>query len=105
MVAVAAAAILFGGAVELPKLWILRQQYRAFAKMYGDQENMLMAMVNDREVRGPHYSLGLPRDPEPFLDPLAELKKEASYFAQLRAKYEHAARCPWIHVEPDPAPP
>jgi hypothetical protein len=104
MVAVAVIAILFGGAVELPRLWNLRQQYLGYAEKYAYWETRLGGAVNIRQEIT-YYSLSQPRGPEPSADRLAKMKKQASYFAQLRAKYEHAARCPWIHVEPDPAPP
>ena len=32
----------------------------------------------------------------------ARYKDRVNYFARLRQKYEHAARYPWLPVEPDP---
>ncbi len=104
MVAVAVIAILFGGAVELPRLWSLRQQYLSFAEKYAYWETRLNGAVNVRQEIT-YYSLSQPRGPEPSPDRLAKMKAEASFYGRLRAKYEHAARCPWIHVGPDPAPP
>jgi hypothetical protein len=104
MVAVAVVAILFGGMIELPRLWSLRQQYLGFAEKYGYWETRLNGAVGIRQ-EVTYYSTRLPRGPEPSPARLAEMKAEASYYAGLRAKYERAARLPWLPVAPDPAPP
>src|SRR5262249_28254588 len=104
MVAVAVVAILFGGMVELPRLWTLRQEYLVLAEKYGYWETRLDGAVGIRQAIT-YYSARLPRGPEPSPDRLARMKAEASYYAGLRAKYERATRHPWLPVAPDPAPP
>ena len=104
MVAVAVVAILFGGMVELPRLWTLRQQHLGLAEKYRYWETRLDGAVGIRQEIT-YYSSRLPRGPEPSPARLARMKAEASYYAGLRAKYERAARHPWLPVAPDPAPP
>jgi hypothetical protein len=104
MVAVAVVAVLFGGIIELPRLWSLRQQYLWLAEKYGYWEGRLDGAVRIRQEIT-YYSLRLPRGAEPSPARLARMKTEASYYAGLRAKYERAASFPWLHVAPDPAPP
>jgi hypothetical protein len=101
---VAVVAIFFGGVIELPRLWILRQQYLGVAEKYGYWETRLDGAVGIRQEIT-YYSLRMPRGSEPSPDRLARMKAEASYYAQLRAKYERAARRPWVPVTSDPAPP
>jgi uncharacterized protein HemY len=40
-----------------------------------------------------------------FAPEAVRLSRLAGYHARLRAKYERAARHPWLHVEPDPPEP
>jgi hypothetical protein len=103
MVAVAVVAILFGSMIELPRLWNLRQQYLAIAEKYGYWETRLNGAVGLRQEIT-YYSMSLPRGPEPSRARLARMRAEASHFGRLRAKYDRAARYPWLRVEPDPPP-
>jgi len=103
MVAVAVVAILFAASVELPRLWNLRQVYLGFAEKYGYWETRLNAALDLRQEIT-YYSTSLPRGPVPSSARVAKLKAEASYFARLRAKYELAARRPWVPVAPDLPP-
>jgi hypothetical protein len=104
MAAVAVAAVLFGGVLEVPRLWNLRQQYIGFAEKYGYWETRVNGAVRIRQEIT-YYSTRLPRGPEPSPARLAMMKTEASYYSRLRAKYERAARYPWLATEPDPQPP
>jgi hypothetical protein len=104
MIAVAAMAVLFGGMSELPRLWTLRQKYLGIAEQYGYWETRLSGAVGLRQEIT-YYSVTLPRGPDPSPARLAQMKAAASYYAGLRAKYERAARLPWLPVAPDPAPP
>ena len=45
MILVAVAAVLFGGVVELPRLWNLRQHYLGFAEKYGYWETRINGAV------------------------------------------------------------
>lgn len=101
MMAVAVAAVLFAGVIELPRLWALRRQYLGFAEKYGYWETRVNGAVGIRQEIT-YYSIRLPRGPEPSPARLARMKAEAAYYARLRAKYERAARYPWLRVEPDP---
>ena len=103
VVAVAVVAILFGAAIELPRLWSLRQQYLGVAEKYGYWETRLNGAVGIRQEIT-YYSLRQPRGSEPSPGRLARMKAEASHYAGLRAKYERAARRPWLPVAPHPAP-
>jgi hypothetical protein len=104
MVAVAIAAVLFGGVIEVPRLWNLRRQYLGFAEKYGYWETRLNGAVGIRQEIT-YYSTSQRLGPEPSPARLALMKAEASYYARLRAKYERAARYPWLAIEPDPQPP
>jgi hypothetical protein len=104
MIAVVVVAVLFGGIVELPRLWTVRQQYLGIAEKYGYWEKKLNSAVGLRQEIT-YYSVKLPRGREQSPVRLAKMKSEASYYAALRAKYERAARLPWLPVAPDPAPP
>jgi hypothetical protein len=104
MAAVAVVAVLCGGVVEGPRLWNRRQTYLGFAEKYGYWETRLNGVVALRQEIT-YYSIRLPRGPEPSAERLARMKAEAAYFGRLRAKYEHAARFPWLPVAPDPPRP
>ena len=104
MGAVAVAALLFGAMVEMPRLWILHRHYNVLAERYGYWEARLGGAATIRQELT-YYSTSQPRGPEPSPARLAGMKADASYYAGLRAKYEHAARYPWLSVDPDPPPP
>jgi hypothetical protein len=104
MVAVAIVAVLFGAAVELPRLWVLRQQYLGLAEKYGYWEIRLNGAVEIRQELT-YYSTSQPLGPEPSPERLAKMKDQADHYARLRAKYERAARYPWLRIVPDPPVP
>jgi hypothetical protein len=105
MVAVALVSILFGAAIEVPRLWTLRRQYLGFAQGYGYWETRYHGAANIRQEIT-YYSTSLPRGPEPSANRIQTLRDRAAHYGKLRAKYEHAARYPWLTVEPDtPLPP
>jgi hypothetical protein len=104
MVAVALAAFLLTGMFEVPRLWNLRQLYLGLAEKYGYWETRVNGAINIRQDIT-FYSIRLPRGPEPSPARLALMKAEASHYARMRAKYERAARYPWLAIEPDPQPP
>ena len=104
MIAVALVAILFAAAVELPKLWALRQQYLGLAEKYGYWEVRINGVIGIRQEIT-YYSTSQPRGPEPSPARLAEMKAQAAHYGRLRAKYEQAAHHPWLPVARDePAP-
>lgn len=100
MIAVALVAVLMASAIELPRLWVLRRQYLGLAEKYGYWEIRLNGSVAIRQDLS-YYSTSQPRGPEPSPARLAEMKDQAAYYARQRAKYEHAARYPWLTVAPD----
>jgi hypothetical protein len=104
MVAVAVVAVACGLAVEGPRLWTLRGQYLGLAEKYGYWE---MRCNGSAELRQEltYVSLSQPRGPEPSPERLAKMKARGAHYGRLRAKYEHAARHPWLAVEPDPPAP
>jgi hypothetical protein len=104
MLAVAAVAALFGGATVLPRLWILRRQYLTTAERYGYWETRINGVVALRQEIT-YYALWQPRGPEPSPARLASMKARASYYGEMRAKYERAARYPWLPIATDPPPP
>lgn len=101
---VAVAAALFGGVVEIPRLWVLRHHYLGLAENYGYWATRIRGAAGIRQEIT-YYSIRLPRGPEPSPGRLARMEAEASYYAGLREKYERAARLPWVAVAPDPPPP
>jgi hypothetical protein len=104
MVAIAAMAALLGAAIEVPRLWIRRGEYLGLAEKYGYWETRLNGVAAIRQDLD-YYSMSQPRGPEPSPERLVRMKELASYYASMRAKYEHAARFPWLPVAPDPARP
>ncbi len=80
MVAVAIAAVLFGGVIELPRLWNLRQQYLGFAEKYAYWEVRYNGAVHIRQEIT-YYSIRLPRGPEPSPRRLSTMKAMASHYA------------------------
>ena len=55
----------------------------------------------ERGYRG--LALGAPR--ADWLQEAALYEGYAAYYAEMSRKYRHAARFPWLHVEPDPPRP
>ncbi len=104
MAAIAALACLLGGAIEGPRLWIRRGEFLGLAEKYGYWEARYEWLLEVRQDLS-HYATWQPRGPEPSPERLARMKELASYYSSMRAKYEHAARFPWLPVAPDPARP
>lgn len=104
MAAVAVVAVLFGGLIELPRLWVLRGHYLGLAEKYGYWEQRLNGAIGIRQEIT-YYSTRQPRGPEPSAARLEQMKAEAAYYAGLHAKYRRAALLPWATVAPDPPPP
>ena len=104
MAAVAVVAILLGGLVELPRLWVLRRHYLGLAEKYGYWEGRIHGALGIRQEIT-YYSTQQPRGPEPSGARLDRMKAEAAYYAGLHAKYQRAALLPWEPVAPDAPPP
>ena len=118
MVAVAAVAIVVAGALEVRRLQNLRRVYLGVAEDYESNSRTLrrdnVRSHGDLHVRS-HGDILLikgiagerpaslqSREGKAKMDRIA---KGAAYCDQLRAKYERAARYPWLPVEPDPPGP
>jgi hypothetical protein len=104
MAYIAVAAFLFGGMIELPRLWSLRQRYLGFAEKYAYWETRIRGAIAIRQEIT-YYSIRLPRGPEPSPARLARMEAEVAEYSRLREKYERAARYPWLPVAPDPSQP
>jgi hypothetical protein len=59
-----------------------------------------LAIIGDEESRQQHRRLAVQEG-----EIAADLAKTAAYHERLWRKYEHAARYPWLPVEPDPPEP
>src|SRR4051812_8359590 len=90
IVLVAVAAITSGVLVYVERMKRLSQQYRERALNHYWQE-----MTIGTGQKSGYNGKVLSPDPSGLV----------SYHAQLREKYERAARYPWLPVEPDPMPP
>lgn len=77
MGAVAVAAVLFGGMVEIPRLWVLRRHYLGLAEKYGYWATRIQGSAGIRQEIT-YYSTSQPRGPEPSPDRLARMEAEAS---------------------------
>jgi hypothetical protein len=75
MVAVAVVAFGLAGAIQIPRLRDRREQYLKMAAHWGEWEATLHQHPNERT------------------------NQVIAYYARMRAKYEHAARYPWIQVD------
>jgi hypothetical protein len=104
MVYIAVTAILFGGMIELPRFWNLRQEYLGIAEKYGYWETRIKAAIRIRQEIT-YYSIQLPRGPEPSPGRLAQMEAKVAEYSRLREKYERAARSPWLPVASDPPEP
>jgi hypothetical protein len=76
--------------------------YRILAFQHAESERISHELL--RELEG---ALLRPNYPRTKLDArfLAQYRREATYYAGLRAKYEEATRHPLFPVAPDPPPP
>ncbi len=104
MLAIAILAIILSASIEIPRLLILRGQYLALSAHYRSMEARYDRAIEDRQEIT-RYAVWQPRGPEPSPARLDQMKRFASYYSSLRAKYEHAARVPWQPIGADPAPP
>jgi hypothetical protein len=102
MIAVAILALLaFGESMRRR-----RGRYRVLAEYHALSERSYAMFA-----RMYRETLPFPTDePGAALSPAARAKAEraeagGAYHAAMRRKYEHAARSPWLPVEPDPPPP
>lgn len=92
MVVVATVAVVLG----LGGMWMRRERYVGLAHAYSLQEQVArdhpgLSQVTKMDRRGKVLLNAFP-------DKLAR-------YTRMRAKYEHAARYPWLHVAPDPPEP
>ncbi len=94
IVTVVISAALLSLFIEIDRELRLRSQYRAKARLHSLQEVVFKGTV----FRGVGGAAGMyahtGADPE-----------RASYHAEMRRKYEHAALHPWLTIEPDLLPP
>jgi hypothetical protein len=109
MAVVAIVAIASGGVVMLKR----REAYGIRAAFHARQEQVADGRLRHRSHEAARLA-GLPSDaspPVPDHDRLlvAELidysRNRVVHHRRLKAKYELAARCPWLSVDPDPPSP
>ena len=99
MIAVAFVGLLFGGAIGGVRL---KQRYDLFLARVREHEQ------EEARFRSWEQDLaaalgGLPSSPrDPFLLRWQCLHSHAAYHKELKNKYEHAARYPWLPIGPDP---
>jgi hypothetical protein len=88
MLAVAVVAIIIAAVFWTQRLMVLRKVYLGKAAAYAYYEGIAKQETHKRLGRD---GSGYPFYPE--------------YFTAMRAKYEHAAQCPWLPIAPDPPAP
>jgi hypothetical protein len=113
MVAVAVVALLMGGLLEYARLKRLGREYagRAIgARRAMEPARRSLGWSHERwlaecrrfdqieQASGGWYKFGRPPSPE-------RAKRLVAYWQPVVAKYERAARYPWLPVEPDPPRP
>jgi hypothetical protein len=92
MVVVAVVAVLIGGVIEAVRLVRLSRSYSARAASHATYEQGWRAAADEY---GADYRL-------PTQDTRrVSLREVTDFHVQLRLKYEHAARYPWLPIEPD----
>jgi hypothetical protein len=96
MVVVAVVAVLIGGAIETVRLVRLSRSYSARAASHAAYEQGWRAMADEY---GADYRLPTHDAQRIFL------REVTDFHVQLRLKYEHATRYPWLPIEPDPPEP
>jgi hypothetical protein len=98
MIAVASCGVALGAHTEMRRIRALEAWYGFRAGFHADR-----GRIHGDPSRYDGTCLGCfspPFRPNPRLDPAL-----AAYHAAMRSKYERAARCPWLPVEPDPPVP
>ena len=96
MVAVAVVGLLMATALSGYRLKQRRDHYLSRAQLHKQNAAFLMQVCETNRIIRTHWS----RD-----DYLSALCRISGYHAAMAAKYRHAARYPWLPVEPDPPEP
>jgi hypothetical protein len=92
MVLVAVVGLVIGLGVEGERR---RERYAGLARQH--------AMIRDDLHR--FLVLVPPTDKVQFFGDRRAISEKVGYHGKLKAKYEEAARCPWLPIEPDPPEP
>ena len=92
MIAVAVVALLMTGAFEVERARRRADEYRMLAARYAMYQAFSLAEV--KLYRENH-----------FIQLETRERARASHYGALAAKYQRAARYPWLPVEPDPPEP
>ncbi len=112
MVAVAGVGVVVGAWLNLERLRRLSREYAGratnaerrsnYAKMSASwsHERWLAECrkIDESNRKYAPFQMGQPYSPE-------VASKRVAYWVPIVSKYEHAARCPWLPVEPDPPVP
>ncbi len=113
MAVVAVVALLIGGSLEYARLRRLGHEYAArainakrslgYARRSSDRSHErwlaeCQRIDRSEQASGGWYKMGRPPSPE-------RARRLVAYWEPIVAKYERAARYPWLSVEPDPPRP
>ena len=102
MIAVAVVGLLMGGAIGGVRLKRRHDFFLARVRQHDQEE----ARFRSWEQNLASAMESLPSSPrDPFLLRWERVRLHAAYHKELKNKYEHAARYPWLPVEPDPPMP
>ncbi len=102
MVAVAIAGVALG-VVESVRMGVRAAKYRRMADWFDGMERRCRAIdAMDAGTRAREADLAFD---DPYLDNPAWTRRMIPYFGRLEWKYRHAARYPWLPIEPDPPAP
>jgi hypothetical protein len=96
MIAVAVVGLLMATAIGGYRLKQRRDHFLSRAQLHEQNADFLMEVYESDRVIRTHWT----RD-----DDLNALRRESDYQAAMARKYSHAARYPWLPIEPDPPPP
>ena len=96
MIAVAVVGLLMATALSGYRLKQRRDHFLSRAQLHKQNAAFLMQVCETNRIIRTHWSQD---------DYLSALSRIRSYQAAMAAKYRHAARYPWLPVEPDPPEP
>jgi hypothetical protein len=120
MLGVAAVAVLFGTTVSTMRCGQLSKAYARKAAKHGDELPRLISHAQRdakaaemcREAAAQFRSSGRKHDADYSLEQAtwwdasaADFRERLAYHDLMHRKYAHAARYPWLPLEPDPPPP
>ncbi len=105
MVVVAISAMVIAASLWVSRALLRAQEYRRLAIVHLAFGNLCFGEAGEYRYAADHSRASDRRDRDELQMIEAHQLKLANYHHDMARKYEHAARYPWLPVEPDPPPP